>query len=146
MALARGLCAGRNRHYLPGKLIDRTTIRDLLGARLNRIGAVVQRRGLVAVVLVRLVPIAPFPIVNLALGALRVPILPFVLGTVIGMMPGALATTVLSDQVAAALEDPARINGWLVAAAIVLFASLAYFGQRWLRGQAHVGSEARPNP
>jgi hypothetical protein len=61
------------------------------------------------------------------------------------MMPGALATTVLSDQVAAALEDPARINGWLVAAAIVLFASLAYFGQRWLRAQTHIGREPRPN-
>jgi hypothetical protein len=40
---------------------------------------------------------------------------------------------VLSDQLAAALEEPARVNGWLIAAAVLGLATLAFFGQRLLR-------------
>ena len=99
------------------------------------VGRAETKRGLLAVMLVRLVPIAPFPVVNLALGALRVRLPDFVVSTVIGMLPGTLATTVLSDQVAAAIEDPTRINGWLIAIAIAGLGTLAYVGQRWLRRQ-----------
>jgi phosphatidylserine/phosphatidylglycerophosphate/cardiolipin synthase-like enzyme/uncharacterized membrane protein YdjX (TVP38/TMEM64 family) len=119
--------------FLPGRLVSRETVNNLAGERLQRIARVVQRRGLIAVTLLRLVPIAPFPVVNLALGALRIRLLHFVVGTILGMAPGTIATTVLSDQVAAALEDPGEINGWLVAAAIGTLLALAYFGQRWLR-------------
>jgi len=61
----------------------------------------------------------------------------FVLGTMAGMLPGMLAATVLSDQLAVALEDPARVNGWLIAGALLVIAALAYLGQRVLRGRAH---------
>src|SRR5690349_22772721 len=37
------------------------------------------------------------------------------------MLPGMLAATVLSDQLAAALEDPSRVSWWLVAAAVAAF-------------------------
>jgi uncharacterized membrane protein YdjX (TVP38/TMEM64 family) len=57
-----------------------------------------------------------------------------VLGTFIGMLPGMLAATVLSDQLAAALEDPARVNFWMIGAALLALGTLAYFGQRVLRG------------
>jgi hypothetical protein len=39
---------------------------------------------------------------------------------------------VLSDQVAAALVNPARVNPWLVAAGVALFAGLAWSGHRLL--------------
>jgi hypothetical protein len=55
------------------------------------------------------------------------------------MMPGMLATTVLGDQVTAALVDPSRLNGWLVALAGLALAGLAAFGHWWL-GRASSGS------
>jgi uncharacterized membrane protein YdjX (TVP38/TMEM64 family) len=67
------------------------------------------------------------------MGALRVRLSHFLLGTFIGMLPGMLAATVLSDQLAAALEQPARVNGWLIAAAILTLATLCFFGQRLMR-------------
>ena len=119
--------------YLPGRLIGRDTVRRLAGPRLQRVAGFMERRGLVAVTLVRLFPVAPFPVVNLTMGALRVKLTHLVLGTMLGMLPGMLAATVLSDQLAEALEDPARVNGWLVAAALLVLGILAYFGQRWMR-------------
>jgi uncharacterized membrane protein YdjX (TVP38/TMEM64 family) len=83
--------------------------------------------------MVRVVPVAPFPVVNLAMGALRVPLRHFVLGTLVGVMPGMLAATVLSDQLAAALEEPASVNAWYVAGAVLIIGVLAYFAQRALR-------------
>jgi uncharacterized membrane protein YdjX (TVP38/TMEM64 family) len=77
--------------------------------------------------------VAPFPVVNLAMGALRVPLRHFVLGTFIGVLPGMLAATVLSDQLASALEEPASVNAWYVAGALLIFAGLAYFAQRVMR-------------
>jgi len=55
------------------------------------------------------------------------------LGTLIGVLPGMFAATVLSDQLAAALEEPASVNAWLVAAAVLVIGVLAFFAQRVLR-------------
>jgi uncharacterized membrane protein YdjX (TVP38/TMEM64 family) len=118
--------------YLIGRLFHRDTARRLAGPRLGRVTALVKRRGIVAVALVRVVPIAPYLVVNVVMGAMRIRFIDFVVGTFLGMLPGALAATVLSDQFAAALQDPARVNGWLVAAAGCAFAGLAFFGHRVL--------------
>jgi uncharacterized membrane protein YdjX (TVP38/TMEM64 family) len=89
----------------------------------------------VAVTAIRLVPIAPFPVVNFVMGALRVRVRHLVAGTFFGMLPGMLTTTVLSDQLAAWLEQPARFSAWIVAGTLVAFAAVAYLGQRYLKPQ-----------
>ena len=119
--------------FLPGRLVDRDTVRRFAGARLKPVARFMERKGLIAVTLVRLVPIAPFPVVNVVMGAMRVKLWHFVLGTFLGMLPGMLAATVLSDQLGAALEDPTRVNFWMIAGAVALIASLAFFGQRYMR-------------
>jgi hypothetical protein len=48
------------------------------------------------------------------------------------MLPGGLAATVLSDQVAVALMNPARVNLWVVAGAVLAFAALALAGHQLL--------------
>jgi uncharacterized membrane protein YdjX (TVP38/TMEM64 family) len=118
--------------YAIGRLFHRDTARRLAGPRLGRVTALVKRRGIIAVALVRVVPIAPYLVVNVVMGAMRIRFVDFVVGTFLGMLPGALAATVLSDQFAAALQDPARVNGWLIAAAACAFAGLAFFGHRVL--------------
>jgi phospholipase D1/2 len=125
--------------FLPGRLVERDTIRRIAGRKLKPVTQFLERKGLIAVTLVRLVPIAPFPVVNMVMGAMRVKLWHFVLGTFLGMLPGMLAATVLSDQLAAALEDPTRVNFWVIAAAVLVLVALAYFGQRYMRrhGAAH---------
>jgi phospholipase D1/2 len=121
--------------FLPGRLVALDSVQRLLGPRLKRLTQILQKKGLIAVTLVRLVPVAPFPLVNLAMGAMRVSFRDFVAGTFLGMLPGMLAATVLSDQLAAALENPASVNLWLIAAALLVLGAFAFFGQRWLRRQ-----------
>ena len=118
--------------YALGRMVHRDTVRRLAGGRLNKLTAVLQRRGILAVTLVRLVPIAPYLVVNVVMGAMRIRFHHFVIGTTLGMLPGGLAATVLSDQVAVALMNPARVNPWLIAAGVALFATLAWSGNRLL--------------
>jgi hypothetical protein len=49
------------------------------------------------------------------------------------MLPGMLATTVLGEQITAAIVKPSGANLWLVASAVLILALLAYGGHRWLR-------------
>jgi phosphatidylserine/phosphatidylglycerophosphate/cardiolipin synthase-like enzyme/uncharacterized membrane protein YdjX (TVP38/TMEM64 family) len=118
--------------YAVGRMVHRDTVRRLAGPRLHRLTGVLQRRGIVAVTLVRLVPIAPYLVVNVVMGAMRIRLHHFVLGTFLGMLPGGLAATVLSDQVAVALMNPARVNLWVVAGAVLAFAALALAGHQLL--------------
>ena len=129
-----GICT-----FLPGRMVSRDTIRRLAGKRLKPLTHFMERKGLIAVTILRLMPIAPFPIVNLVMGAMRVKLWHFVVGTIIGMMPGMLAATVLSEQLAAALEDPTRVNFWLVGAAVLVIFTVVFFSQRYMRrhGTAH---------
>jgi uncharacterized membrane protein YdjX (TVP38/TMEM64 family) len=120
-------------------MVSRDTIRRLAGKKLKPLTHFMERKGLIAVTILRLMPIAPFPIVNLVMGAMRVKLWHFVVGTIIGMMPGMLAATILSEQLAAALEDPTRVNFWLIGAAVLVIVAVVFFGQRYMRryGAAH---------
>jgi uncharacterized membrane protein YdjX (TVP38/TMEM64 family) len=119
--------------FIPGRFVGHDTVRRVAGKRLRPVTKFMGQRGLIAVTLVRLVPIAPFPVVNLVMSAMRVKLWHFVLGTFLGMLPGMLATTVLSEQLAAMLEDPRRVNFWISAATILTLVTLAFFSQRYMR-------------
>ena len=129
--LIAGLCT-----FLPGRLVERDALRRIAGRKMKPITHFIERKGLIAVTLIRLVPIAPFPIVNLVMGAMRIKVWHFLVGTFIGMLPGMLAATVLSDQLAAALEDPTRVNFWAIAAAVITLMVVAFFSQRYVRRHA----------
>ena len=128
-----GVLLAASATFLPGRLVGEDTVRRLAGPKLHRIARILQRRGLLAVTIVRLVPVAPFPVVNLVMGAMRIRYRDFMLGTFLGMLPGMLAATVLSDQLANLLDDSTPVNWWMIGAAILMLATFAFFGQRYLR-------------
>ena len=132
--------------YFVGKLVHRDTVRRLAGPRLARVTGVLQRRGILAVTLVRFVPIAPYAVVNIVMGAMRIKFGHFVLGTFLGMLPGAIAATVLSDQAAEFLRDPARVNPWLVVGAASAFALLAWSGKKMLVALDRRGAKRKAPP
>jgi uncharacterized membrane protein YdjX (TVP38/TMEM64 family) len=128
-----GILVAAAANYGAGRGMSRTTVRRLAGERLNQVSEVLRRRGLVAMTAVRLVPIAPFPVVGLVAGAIRLRFRDFLLGTFFGMLPGAAATTVFGDQLESALRDPARINYWVIAGVVLAFAVGIYFVRRWFK-------------
>lgn len=67
------------------------------------------RSGLLAMTSLRLIPVIPFSVLNYAAGLAQVRVLPFALGTVLGVLPGTVAIVVLGDAAAAGEVHPAML-------------------------------------
>jgi phosphatidylserine/phosphatidylglycerophosphate/cardiolipin synthase-like enzyme/uncharacterized membrane protein YdjX (TVP38/TMEM64 family) len=81
------------------------------------------KNGLWAVVMVRILPVAPFTVVSLVAGGLRIPILTYLLGSLIGMVPGIIAMTFISGEAVAR----AKQADWYGLVLLGLFCGVAFF-------------------
>lgn len=108
--------------YGMGRTIGKNAVRELAGRRINEISRQLARRGTLTMVVVRIVPVAPFTIVNIVAGASHIRFKDFLLGTLFGMIPGILGVTILTDRVDATLKSPdwQTILTLIVASIVVL--------------------------
>jgi uncharacterized membrane protein YdjX (TVP38/TMEM64 family) len=120
--------------YGLGALIGRGTLDGLMGPRLNRVRRSIARRGVLAVAAVRMVPIAPFTLVNLVAGASRIPLLDYVLGTIIGMAPGLILMSALGHQIFSLITEPTLTNTLLLLVALLGWIALTIGVQALLIG------------
>lgn len=111
VALA-GSLLGAALGYAAGRTLWRDAVRRVAGPRLDRVSRRLGRRGLLAAAALRIVPVAPFAVVNLVAGASHIGARDFLLGTVLGMTPGTLALVFFGDRALAAAVDP-RLETWL---------------------------------
>ena len=132
-----GIAASALTTYVVGRSLKERTVKRLAGKRLEKTSRAIRKRGFVSVLAVSIAPVAPFPIVGMVAGALRIKLWQYVLGTMMGMMPGTIATTVFANQIETALGDPAHINYWVVAAVFAVFVALTLLARRWMAGIQH---------
>lgn len=125
--------------FFVGRLIGRGPLRTLIGSKVNRISRALSRQGILSVATLRMVPIAPFSVINLISGAVRIGTTDFFIGTVLGMTPGILAISFLGHQLARALSEPTGMELLLLGLGIVgwllLCVGLQYLASR-LRSRA----------
>ena len=127
--------------FVLGKKMNRNTVRRIAGTKLNGILQVLRRRGLLAMTALRLVPIAPFLVEGVVAGAARVKLSDFMIGTALGMLPGTLTSTVFGDQLQVWLEDPSRINYWLIGLVLTALGIATWLVRRWLVASAPSSSQ-----
>ncbi len=60
-----------------------------------------------------MLPVAPFTVVNIFVGALGIRYSSFIIGTFIGLLPGTLTTVVVGDRIWAALPAHSLDGCWL---------------------------------
>ncbi len=129
--------------YGIGALLGRDTVRRLGGSFIGRLSQRLARRGILAVITVRFLPVAPFTVVNLVAGASHIRFRDFALGTLAGMVPGLLGLTFFTDQLATAFQDPATENIVLLGALLVLLLGGAWTLRRLLRRRAPEAATAQ---
>ena len=105
--------------YGIGAMIGKKTLRDLLGPKLENVRKRVARKGVLAVAVIRMVPVAPFSVVNMLAGASEITLGQYVLGTIIGMAPGILVMSLLGHQLSQLFLHPSPGQLALLAAAII---------------------------
>lgn len=128
-----GASIGGAASYWMGRLLGREVIERLAGERVNILSRRLAGRGLLAVAAVRLVPVAPFAVVNLIAGASHINFRDFILGNALGMTPGALAMVLFLDQIIMALTTPGTGSIALVALTLALIAAGGWGLRRWIR-------------
>lgn len=93
--------------------------------RLGRLDAVTARRGLLAVIVVRLMPIAPFGVIGYAYGASSVRIRHYLIGTLLAGLPATFSYTALGAASTSAgrfhpLTLIPTVSGFVVTAAVLI--------------------------
>jgi len=116
--------------YGIGAWVGRQPLRSVLGPRLNRIRNVVARRGILAIAAIRLVPVAPFTIVNLVAGASSIRFVDYLAGTVLGLLPGLLLMSALGYQIYRFLIAPTAADLVLLAGAALIWVAAVFGAQR----------------
>jgi uncharacterized membrane protein YdjX (TVP38/TMEM64 family) len=91
--------------FLIGRKIGREKLERWGGKWVHKMESTLERRGIVAVFLVRKIP-APYTLVNLICGASPVSLRDFLFGTFLGMGTGIILITVLSSRLMEILRSP----------------------------------------
>ncbi|MEO8132803.1 MAG: VTT domain-containing protein, partial [Betaproteobacteria bacterium] len=112
--------------YAIGRKLGRDTVRRLAGSRLNVLSQRLGHRGLLAVVIVRLLPVAPFSIINIVAGASHIGWRDFLLGSAIGLLPGIVMASLFVDRAVAAIRQPGPM-----AFTVLAFVVVAIFAVGW---------------
>jgi phospholipase D1/2 len=118
--------------YWLGRVFGRETVRRVAGSRLDRLSRALGRRGILAIVTVRIVPVAPFTVINLVAGATHISLRDYLIGTVLGLAPGIIATALFIDRIIAAARNPGTGSWAILALVLALIVAGMYFLRRIL--------------
>ncbi|NIL63587.1 TVP38/TMEM64 family protein [Salinispora arenicola] len=132
-----GATVGAVASFLLGRLLGRPAVERLVGGRLQRLDRFLARRGLVAVIGLRLVPLVPFALLNYGSGVTAVRLRDYALGSAIGMIPGIVAYTAVGGS----LTDPTSPQFLLAVAGL---AALTLTGAAAARRARRRDSRAAP--
>jgi len=92
--------------YGIGRWLGKDTVNRMLGSRVRRMQNHIAKRGIVAVAVIRLFPVAPFTVVNVIAGAFHIPFRDYLIGTMLGMVPGIIITVTFAHHLAEAVRNP----------------------------------------
>jgi len=121
-----------------GRVLGQARLQRLLGRRAGRVQSRIIGKGVVAVAMIRMVPIAPFSIVNVVAGASKLRLRDFLLGTVLGMAPGIAVMAALGAQIADLARNASWANAVLLALAVAAWIGLCLgvqFLVTWMAGR-----------
>ncbi|MEJ2328005.1 MAG: phospholipase D-like domain-containing protein [Chromatiaceae bacterium] len=103
-----------------GSSLGRPTVERRSGGSLHRLSERLARRGILTIITVRVVPVAPFTVVNLFAGASHIRFRDYLIGTIVGMLPGVAAMSVFAEGILGMIEG-AKAGDFLVIVLGILF-------------------------
>jgi phosphatidylserine/phosphatidylglycerophosphate/cardiolipin synthase-like enzyme/uncharacterized membrane protein YdjX (TVP38/TMEM64 family) len=116
--------------YGLGIWLGRDSLRHVLRGRSARVLDRIRRQGVLAVAATRLLPVAPFTVVNLAAGAAEIRLFDFTVGTLLGLAPGLVLLSALGSQAVRVLTQPSAPEMAALAGIIALWLAASFGLQR----------------
>ncbi|ADE14345.1 SNARE associated Golgi protein-related protein [Nitrosococcus halophilus Nc 4] len=103
------------------------------GWRVHQLSERLSKRGILTVIFFRVVPLAPFTIINFVAGASPLKVRDYFIGSLLGMIPGIFAMVFFVDGLMAALREPGITRFVFVILLGLLLLVIAAVGGYWLR-------------
>jgi phosphatidylserine/phosphatidylglycerophosphate/cardiolipin synthase-like enzyme/membrane protein DedA with SNARE-associated domain len=113
-----------------GHVIGRDTVSRIAGSRVNRLSRKLSERGVLTIITLRIVPVAPFTVINIIAGISEIRLRDFAIGSFIGMVPGVMAISLLADRIIASLRNPS-VESILVLVAVIALVVISLAGLRY---------------
>ena len=129
--------------YELGWLLPAATFDRWFGERGRKLRARVVGHGLIAILLVRVVPVAPYSVISFLAGAARLRRSDFLLGSALGMLHDVILYGFFANRARAALLDPHLLTFVLLGAAVLLFVVAAMLVHLWHRTHRRKKSAAQ---
>ncbi len=134
--------------YGMGRGLGRKNVARLAGRRLNRVNRLISKQGILAAAAIRMIPIAPYSLVNLAAGAVGMPFRDFVYGSLLGMCPGVIGITFFTKQLEQMIRRPSPFNLIVLVGALCIMLAGIVGLRRWItskqRPQTHLTVTPEP--
>ncbi|KXX64905.1 VTT domain-containing protein [Marichromatium gracile] len=118
--------------YGLGAYLGRPAVDRLAGGRIHRLSERLARRGILTIIAVRIVPVAPFTLLNLLAGASHIRLRDYSIGTLIGMLPGVATMAVFAEGLMALLRRAGPEQFLLLTLALALIVGLTLLARRLL--------------
>ena len=128
-----------------GHLLGKEALRRFAGKRINQLSRQLANRGLLAILVIRFAPVAPFTVVNMVAGASHIKFRDFTLGTILGMAPGLFAITLFGDRLEYAIRNPSLKSIALLAGLVIAILSVNLLFRKWLGKKDDPASEKEQN-
>jgi len=116
--------------HATGMWLGGSSVKHISGRAFRAVSRALKNQGIIAVAALRMVPIAPYTVVNVAMGAVGVPASTFLAGSFIGLLPGTFVLTMLGDRMREVWRSPGTGNVLLVVLFVVLWLGLAFVLQQ----------------
>ncbi|MGH7783053.1 MAG: TVP38/TMEM64 family protein [Candidatus Binatia bacterium] len=124
-----GSLIGAGATYAVGYFLGGNFIRKMTGPKWQSFEQKIGRSGVLAVATLRLLPIAPFTIVNVISGAFQVPIRDYTIGSLLGLAPGIIVINLFAHQFESAIRNP-NVGSFAILGGLIVISVL---GAIWLR-------------
>lgn len=134
-----GANLGASGAFWLARALGRDGVRALLGNRLAALDRLTEAQGFVWLLRLRLIPVVPFNLLNLAAGMTRMSWPTFAAATAIGILPGTLVYTWFADGVVAGIREASRgalLRTALAGGALLLLTFMPWVVSRFRRTEA----------
>ncbi len=122
--------------YVLGKFIGYETVTRFGGMRIQYLARRFVKQGFLTITTLRLLPVAPYTIINLIAGAFRISLCDYVFGTMVGLLPGIVIMTVLESRAEKALINPDMENLFILGVIFLLLLIAVVWLRKWMRASA----------
>jgi len=118
-----------------GRFAGARALKTLSGESMQRFMDLVGRNGFLASLIVRLVPSAPFIVVNMAAGVTPMRVLDFSAGTALGIIPKIALTAFAGTSIVGAMGGGGVKHVGALIAVAAIWIGIGWYARRWLKSR-----------